>query len=288
MNQVRRARPLLGTLTQISAQAPLATADLHAALDAAFADVALVHALMSWHDADSELSRLNRCAADCVQPLHAHTRAVLEAALTLARLSEGAFDPCIASALTRWGLLPCPTGVNQSLAVAARQGSWRDIELSAQGVRFHRPLWLDLGGIAKGYAVDLAVLCLLRFGVQDLVVNAGGDLRVAGPHAHEVAIRHPQSAHAMGHTLSLRNEALATSSAFESRREAATGAVCALVDPVTGNAYGGQDSVSVRASTCMVADALTKVALFAPGVVAESVFKACDARCIRLQPGPAS
>jgi thiamine biosynthesis lipoprotein ApbE len=64
----------------------------------------------------------------------------------------------------------------------------------------------------------------------------------------------------------------------------AVGAVCALVDPVTGVAYAGRDSVSVRAPNCMTADALTKVALFAPSAVAAAVFEACQAHCIRLRP----
>jgi FAD:protein FMN transferase len=287
MNQVQRARPLLGTLAQITVRGPLAVADLHAAVDAAFAEIALVHSLMSWHDADSELSRVNRGAAAAVQPLHPHTRAVLESALELARLSEGAFDPCVAAELTRWGLLPQPISAAHS-PVPDDAAGWRDIELSREGVRFHRPLWLDLGGIAKGFAVDQAVRRLQQCGVEDIAVNAGGDLRVAGNRAHPVAIRHPLAAHAMGHQLLLNNEALATSAAYESRRETTWGPVSALVDPGSGSAYCGPDSVSVRAGTCMTADALTKVALFAPPDLAARVFQACAAHCIVLTADPAN
>jgi thiamine biosynthesis lipoprotein len=282
MNQVRRARPLLGTLVQIAAAASLPAVELHAAVTAAFAEIALVHSLMSWHDAGSDLSRINRLAALGPQPLHPHTRAVLAAALEFARLSAGAFDPCVAATLTKWGLLPAAADV----PAPDTHASWRDIELDGECVRFHRPLWVDLGGIAKGYAVDLALQCLLRLGVPQCVVNAGGDLRVAGPAAHLVAIRHPLHAHALVHQLALSNEALATSSAFESRYQAPTGSVCALVNPATGSAYQGQDSVSVRAPACMTADALTKVALFAPSAVAESVFEVCGAQCLRLEPAP--
>jgi FAD:protein FMN transferase len=285
VNQVRRARPTLGTIAQITVQAPLPLAQLQSAVNAAFAEIALVHSLMSWHDPDSELSRLNRDAADSVQPVHSHTRNVLEAALKFARLSAGAFDPCVAGCLARWGLLPSPASPTRSSKLPADTASWADVELSAQGVRFHRPLWLDLGGIAKGYAVDLAIEHLLRLGISEIVVNAGGDLRVAGARPHSAGIRHPQRAHDLVHELSLTNEALATSSGFESRRMTAQGPVCALVDPATGRAYAGHDSVSVRAASCMSADALTKVALFAPASVAERVFESCHAHCIRLQSG---
>lgn len=284
MNQICRARPLLGTLVQITVQSSHGLDELHAAVGAAFAEIGLVHSLMSWHDVDSELSRVNRFAVGAVQPLHPHTRTVLAAALEFARLSDGAFDPCVAGSLTKWGLLPAPA----TSQLPAEHASWRDIELSGGGVRFHRPLWVDLGGIAKGYAVDLALQCLLRLGVQDIVVNAGGDLRVAGAGDHPAAVRHPQHAHAVAHRLLLNNEALATSSAFESRREIPDGPVCALVDPATGNAHSGQGSVSVRAPTCMTADALTKVALFAPPVLAESVFEHYRACCLRLTPHSAT
>ncbi len=287
MNRIQRARPLLGTLTQITVLSPLAPADLHAAVDAAFAEMALVHSLMSWHDVGSELSRLNLHASVSIQPLSAHTRAVLAASLEFSRLSAGAFDPCVGATLTRWGLLPYPAPTPLSPEYPPPHGSWRDIELSAEGVRFHRPLWLDFGGIAKGYAVDLALQSLRRSGVQDIVVNAGGDLRVAGPRAHPVAIRHPHSAHALAHELLLHDEALATSAVFASQRVDAGGPVCALVDPLTGNPYAGQDSVSVRAANCMTADALSKIALFASAAVAEKVFLTCQAHCIRLAPDPA-
>jgi thiamine biosynthesis lipoprotein len=280
VNQVQRARPLLGTLVQITAEAAVPTVELHAAVTAAFAEIALVHALMSWHEPDSELSRINRRAAIEPQPLHPHTRAVLAAALDMARQSEGAFDPTVAGTLMQWGLLP----PRLEMCLPGDRPSWRDIELSDGYVRFARPLWIDLGGIAKGYAVDLALQCLERVGVTQCVVNAGGDLRVAGPRDQRIAIRHPLHAHALAHELVLRNEALATSAAFASRYETPAGAVCALVDPATAGAYVGRDSVSVRAPTCMLADALTKVALFAPPAVAAVVFEACAAQCLRLEP----
>ena len=170
MNQVRRARPLLGTLVQIAAEATMPAVELHAAVTAAFAEIAPVQSLMSWHDAGSELSRINRLAALGPQPLHPHTRSVLAAALEFARLSDGAFDPCVAGTLTQWGLLPAPADA----PTLDDHASWRDIELDGECVRFHRRLWVDLGGIAKGYAVDLALHCLLGLGVPQGGVNAGG------------------------------------------------------------------------------------------------------------------
>jgi thiamine biosynthesis lipoprotein len=259
---LRRARPLLGTLVEIAVEGLGTDTDLHAAIDAAFARIGQVHALMSYHDPDSDLSRLNRDALRVPQRVDAHTYRVCEAALKIASLSDGAFDPTVAPRLESFELLP------PSQLPWDRSASWRDIELcGGEQVRFHRPLRVDLGGIAKGYAVDLAVSELQRFHLESVLVNAGGDLRIAGRRPQFVHIRHPQRPLQSAHTLALQDAALATSAAYFSRR----GAISALVNARSGRPYVGDRSISVRACECMAADALTKVVLFAP----ESVASAC-------------
>jgi thiamine biosynthesis lipoprotein len=278
---IRRARPLLGTLVEIRAAAPGPPARLHAAVDAAFEAVELVQRLMSYHEPDSELSRLNRAAASQPQQVSVHTYSVLAAARRLARLSEGAFDPCIGAHLETWGYLPAN-------APASGSGTFRDVELLEQcAVRFQRPLRLDLGGIAKGYAVDLAVQTLAQHGIEEIVVNAGGDLRVSGTRTYRVCVRHPLVPFAAGHELELTGAALATSAAYFSRRKLGPQEVSALLDPRSGRPYLNEASVSVRAPDCMSADALTKVVLFAPASVAQRALAACGAQAIILQPDAA-
>jgi FAD:protein FMN transferase len=275
--EVKRARPLLGTLVEIRATAQLQASRLHAAIDAAFDRIELVHRLMSYHDPESDLSRLNRCGAGCAHSVDPHTYEVLSAALHFARLSGGAFDPCVAEQLEQWGYLP----VASSASAAA---SWRDIELlSGYRVRLNRPARLDLGGIAKGYAVDLAAEMLQCANVHEIVVNAGGDMRVAGERAHPVNLRHPRALTAIPSAVQLRNNALATSGAYFSRRVSSRRPVSALLDPRTREPYVVNNSVSVRAPTCMTADALTKVVLFAPASIAERVLDECSAEAFVLQ-----
>jgi thiamine biosynthesis lipoprotein len=276
--EVRRARPLLGTLVEIQAAAALPAARLHAALDHAFAAVERVQALMSFHDPASELSRLNREAAQGAVAVDAQTREVLAAALALSRLSEGAFDICVGAPLRRWGYLPEGEGG------AAPGADWRDIELLADGrVRFQRPLCLDLGGIAKGYAVDRAVAALREAGVERGLVNAGGDLRGFGPAPWKIALRHPLSPAHSVHALELCEEALATSANTFSRRVLGAGEVSPLLDPRSGRPWLGAASVSVRAADCLHADALTKVVLFAAPEVAERVLAAHGAHAYMQQ-----
>jgi thiamine biosynthesis lipoprotein len=267
-NEVRRARPLLGTVVEIRAASAQPVQQLHAAVGEAFAAVQQVHELMSYHDPGSELSRINRDAASAEQRIDAHTYAVIEAALQMAMLSDGAFDPCIGHRLEEWGYLPPTT-------VGGCGGRWDDVRLIAPGaVRFARSVRLDLGGIAKGYAVDRAVQVLQAAGVDKLLVNAGGDLRIAGPQQQRIGLRHPLAPHRHAAVLSLRDSALATSASYYSRRHRPGGEVSSLLDPRTGVPYLGEGSVSVCAPDCMSADALTKVVLFASPECAERALAA--------------
>ncbi len=168
-------------------------------------------------------------------------------------------------------------------------GSWRDVQLiDSDRVRCARPLRLDLGGIAKGYAVDCAVHALQRTGIEKILVNAGGDLRIAGPWEQRVRLRHPQAPHLAAGVLTLRDAALATSAAYYSRRLLGSGEVSALLDPRRALPYLGHHSVSVRAPDCMSADALTKVVLFAPPKCAEQALAACSAQACVLAPAAAT
>jgi thiamine biosynthesis lipoprotein len=273
--RLRRARPLLGTLVEIAIEADRPPGELLAASDAAYEAIAQVQALMSYHDAASQLSRLNRLAAREPQPVAPAVYEVIDRALQLARLSDGAFDPCVGGLLETWGLLPAVDA-----APPAPAACWRDVELLDDcRVRFRRNLRMDLGGIAKGYAVDCAVHSLRAAGMSQILVNAGGDLRVAGERGEHIHVRDPRMPAATAYALDLRDGAIATSSACFSRR--AFEGLSALIDPATGSAYLGGDSVTVRAADCMTADALTKVVLFAPAEIAERALTACDASAFR-------
>jgi thiamine biosynthesis lipoprotein len=183
---LRRARPLLGTFVEIRLAAPDEAA-AECALRAGFAAVARVQRLMNYHDAGSDVSRVNRLAARRPVAVHPWTAAVLHRAARLHRESGGLFDITIAPTLARGGWLPrCRPRRADPRATAA------DIEiLPGRRVRFRKPLAVDLGGIAKGYAVDRAVSVLRRAGALSGTVNAGGDLRVFGPAANRCSFARP-------------------------------------------------------------------------------------------------
>ena len=223
--EVRRARPLLGTLVEISAWSPDRAA-LDAALDCGFDAVATVHRLMSYQEPDSELSLHNRGAA--AGELHPWTQQVLAAAANLRVRSGGAFD-----------------------AACGGDG-------------------IDLSGIAKGFAVDRAVETLKSAGIARGVVNSGGDLAVFGDHEVSVGVRDPADPRRLGAVVCLVNAAFASSAR--------------PLDPTTRRPATASTGVSVRAPSCMIADALTKVVGVA-GERAVPLLREVGAAALLFRPG---
>jgi thiamine biosynthesis lipoprotein len=280
--EIIRARPMLGTLVNIQASGP--GSRIHGAVNSAFAAIEHVQRLMSYHCPGSELSMLNRDAALRPIQVHADTYCVLSAALRFARLSEGAFEPCVGGELEHWGYLPLRGAPLE--CGAGDKADWRDVELLPERrVRFRRPLRLDLGGIAKGYAVDQAVRALQDGGACVALVNAGGDLRIWGSQTRSISVRHPLAPEFAACTVPLRNAALATSGSYYSRRRLPGGEVSALVEPRCRAPHLAVSSVSVRAPDCLSADALTKVLLFARPQVAERALATCGADAFVQQGG---
>lgn len=173
MDKQRRMRPLMGTYVEAGARG----AQAGPAIDAAFASLERAQALWSFQDPGSELSRLNRAPGRAV-PLSPPTLRLLRAARAMMRASAGRFDCTVGGALVNMGALP-DHGAGAGAAMLER-GSAADIEISAGWARLARPVRITLDGIAKGYAVDLAVGAMRRAGARAGWINAGGDLRVYG------------------------------------------------------------------------------------------------------------
>lgn len=267
---IRRARPLLGTFVEIAAAGESLDAT-ERAVDAAFSAVAAVHRLMSFHETDSDVSRLNRGAASDAVVVHRWTYQVLAAARGLYRRSGGMFDISVAPALQRLGLLAGVPGVSASSAsLRSRDGKQstpgcaRDrIELLPENrVRFAEPsVKIDLGGIAKGFAVDVAVKALRDHGVAEGLVNAGGDLRGFGRPSHLVDVRDPRRPDRPICRITLRDTALASSAGWFDPLRSFHLRGCAVIDPATAMPAQSIVGATVCASCCVIADALTKVVM---------------------------
>jgi len=279
LSSVQRARPLLGTIVEVRAAA--ASPIVEAALEAAFAAIERVHRLMSFHLPDSDLSRLNRRGHKQSIKVDRWTYSVLAAGKRIGAASHGLFDCAVAPALERYGFLPRRAG--DSRASSATQ---RDVLLlKGCRVRFCQPLSLDLGGIAKGFAIDRAVDALRANGALAGAVNAGGDLRVFGPIPQPIHVRDPSRPSRIMRLGWLTEGAIATSGDYFARRRRARTHVSPIIDPQSGApmiAY--QQSVSVIAPDALTADALTKpVAL--RGAAAADLLASFGARAVIIRAG---
>jgi len=236
----RRARPLLGTFVEITAEGA-SHFDLADAIDGAFQAVADVHRLMSPHEPESDVSRLNREASARAVSVHPWTYEVLRMAVELHEASGGVFDVTV------------PTHEKGVRAVEVLAG-----HRARLGRREAR---IDVGGIAKGFAVDRAVDCLRDHGVPQGVVNAGGDLGAFGPEPHRVHIRDPRDPRVVLCHVELRNEALASSGGAFDPFQSSDAGVTGVIDPRTRTAARGVQGATVRAPSCVLADALTKIVM---------------------------
>lgn len=209
---------------------------------------------MSFHHSASDVSRINREAFQHKVTVDPWTWHVLRAAQELSHESDGIFDITVARKLVQWKYLP-----RRYRNVS--EGNWRDIVLEKDcTVRFRQRVIVDLGGIAKGFAVDRAVKALKRAGVPSGVVNAGGDLRVFGLKSELVHLRRPAEPMRPAGAIKLRERALATSGIYFSQKRRGKVVVSSLLNGRTYRSSRKLISVSVAASACMIADALTKIA----------------------------
>ena len=247
---ITRCRPLLGTFVEVTVPAAQS-----AAIDRAFAAIEHVHRCMSFHDPDSDLGKIRTAPAGATIQLDPETVSVLRLAIELYAQSIGLFDVTVGRALVRTGFLP-RAGIDH---LAAFPGTSADIAIIADDqITIARRMIVDLGGIAKGHAVDRAVAALQAAGVAEGLVNAGGDLRAFGDRDWTAELRDADNIVRFAATVN--NAALASSANLIGRRR------------LRGQAYsphfgsGGQPvlcdhRVSVIAPTCILADAMTKIAM---------------------------
>jgi FAD:protein FMN transferase len=234
---VRRMRIAMGTWVAIEATA----AEVDTAqrgIDAAFAAIAELSGMLDPAAADGDVARINAAPCGRATVVRPGTLALLRFAQRLHRLSEGIFDPCLPSAPGRL----CDLTLHEGSPARAES---------------RLPLQLDLGGIAKGFAVDGAVLALQAHRCSAGLVNAGGDLRVFGAAAQQVFLRDAGGAY---RSLPLTEAALAVSV------RAAPGAPSGHRGYYVrhGAAAATREYAAVRAPDATTADALTKCVLLCP------------------------
>jgi FAD:protein FMN transferase len=252
--RVQRLRPAMGTWVTIEAAASTESLAV-AAIEAAYRAISDLESRMHPRRAGSDLARINSAAPQTCIPLSESTWRVLELAHAMHVLSDGAFDPC----------LPSHPGRLSELSLSAP-------EMNSRSAVCRAPLSLDLGGIAKGYAIDCAIEALQAGGCMSGVVNAGGDLRLYG-RSESVLLRR---AGGTCDPLTLTDAALAVTDLEVDARHR----------PVEHQGYYRRPGpasprscyAAVVAMSAAAADALTKCMLFADAQCAERALHAFNAR----------
>jgi len=245
-------------------------AEANAAASGAFARIKQLNDIMSDYDPDSELSRLSRTSGQGHEvAVSADLWFVLERAQALAEETDGAFDVTVGPFVNLWRRarrqheLPPASKLEQ----ARKAVGYRHVRLNPKthSVELLVPdMRLDLGGIAKGYAVDEALRVLRQAGIRSALVEGGGDVGVSDSPPGRSAWRFelaplditnaPPAAY-----LLLKNMAISTSGDLNQRLEIDGKRYSHIVDPHTGIGLTDHSLVSVIAPTSITADSSTKV-----------------------------
>lgn len=258
----QRSAPHMGTRWHIAlySQQPQTA---NRAFERAFAVVAEIDLALSNYRADSELTKLCRSAPhEAFVPVSEHLWCVLKAADRMSKRTGGAFDVTVGPLTRRWRRAHARKEL-PSAEVLRREREkvgYQLIEFAdhGRGVRLKRArMQIDLGGIAKGYAVDAAMKAIESSGVTSALVNGGGDLAVSeappGERGWVVTLSsHPKE---KPREIRLANAAVATSGDAWQFIELDGQRYSHIVDPRTGLGVTHRVTASVIAPTCMQADA---------------------------------
>jgi thiamine biosynthesis lipoprotein len=247
---------VFGTLVEVSVYGAPET-QARQAIAAVLARFDELHrALHAWQP--SELSRLNAALAQGQRvPITPELAAMLQDAQALSTKSNDLFDPAIGGLIALWGFhADTPRAQVPETAVIARwvkaAPRMRDLHVEGGEAWSDNPaVQLDLGGYAKGYALDEAVRVLKAHGIRDALVNIGGNVIALGSHGDRpwrVGIQHPRQPGTLATLDLLSGEAIGTSGDYQRFFEAGGHRYCHLIDPRSGVPANGMQSVTLLVS----------------------------------------
>jgi FAD:protein FMN transferase len=222
---------------------------------------------MSAYRPDSAIRELSRMAGVAALAVPEDTCRVLSLARQFGELSEGAFDVTAAPLASLWGFngaeVPASVPSEQSIGEILKRVDYRRLVLR-DGTAFlpGAGMAVDVGGIAKGYAVDRAYNYCLSAGIRDFLVDFSGNVRAAGrPSRREdwqIGVRDPfDASRILGRIALPSGSAVATSGSYERFVEIAGQRFCHIIDPRTGYPATGTASATVLCPDAVTADALS-------------------------------
>ncbi len=266
------------------------------AINAAFDEIFHIDELMSDYDPNSQLSQINQQAFDQPVPVDAELFEVLAAAKLYSCLSNGAFDITIGPVVQLWrkanedNTAPSADALQKAKECVGYKNLILDTE--KQTVRFAKEgMFLDLGGIAKGYAIDKAIRILQDAGVKGAMVDIGGDLRCFGTPANNkqhwlIGLQDPANEGNVLLTLNMDDRAVATSGDYRRFVMIEGQKHSHIVNPAIADSAQDLSSVTITAPTAMQADALaTAVSVLGSekGLLLVEILDECEAFIIQVE-----
>ncbi len=262
--------PTMGTTYTVKVLAPADGIDA-AALEQAIADaLATVNRQMSTYDPQSELSRVNRAAAGRWVPVSADTARVIDEALRIGRLTGGAFDVTIGPLVNLWNFGPGRKATDavpsdRQIETALRQTGADQFEVRREPPAVRKSqddLRIDLSGIAKGFAVDRLATLIEDRGIEDYMVEVGGETRTSGTNQNgapwQIAVESPtDGARSIQQIVRPGRLGMATSGDYRNWYEVDGVRYAHILDPRSGRPVThGLASASVLHASCATADAV--------------------------------
>ena len=261
-NLLKYHQVLMGTVAEITFVGEHEESTRKVALQA-FQEIRRIEQFMSPWIESSDVTRINRSAGNQWVKISHETLEVIRKAQEISELSAGRFDITVGPLTQLWrsarerGLPPSAEDLKQKLDLV----NFKNMMIDQEGRVFlkKRGMVIDLGGIAKGYAVDKAFELLKALGYKNLIVNAGGDLRTGGSKLDQpwaIGIQNPRSSQKIMATISVSDSAIATSGDYEKFFIHQGKRYHHILNPRDGLPAEECQSVTILSQEGMMADAL--------------------------------
>ncbi len=238
--------------------------------DKIFAEMHRLDAMMSPFQSDSEISFINNNASTETIEISDEMAEVIDRSLYFSKISNGAFDITFASIGYRYDYRKRVKPSDQLIESSLPSIDYRHIILNNNTLRFdHAGVRIDLGGIAKGYAVDRAIEIARRCGIGEALISAGGDTRVLGRKRGKpwiIGIQHPRKENELALVLPLSDTAISTSGDYQRFFIRDGQRIHHIINPSTGKSATASWSATVTGPDAMTTDALSTT-IFVLGAV---------------------
>jgi thiamine biosynthesis lipoprotein len=264
MYKISVSKYLMGTTVETTAR----SSDINyckSALVAAYEEMQRVEDLLSCYKDSSEISKINRAAGIHPVGVSYETLAILKRAKAYAKKYHGVFDVTIGPLSDLWGFSEDKEIVlpeDKKIKELTKLVNYSELEINeTENTAFlkEKGMSIDLGGIAKGYAIDKGSAVLEKMGITNFILNAGGDIYVSGTKDEKtqwkVGIKHPRNTNDLIAEFDLRDYAVATSGDYERFKIINGKRYHHILDPATGYPGTLSESSTILAPTAEEADA---------------------------------